>query len=104
MNNLPILYRNVMDGLPSDLARDAFLWATERPGGDRHCYQAEAFAREVDRLVRALAPMLAAATRIHAAQGLATTDPHDPDLLRFILTRHANLHFGGNCTPPYASL
>jgi hypothetical protein len=106
-DNLPILYRNVMDGLPSDLARDAFLWATERPGEDRMCYRAEAFAREVDQLVGTLGPL-------HKAgfQGLRAQKPElflgvdelavASDLMGFILTRHANWRFGGNVKPTYA--
>ena len=93
--NLPILYQNVMFGLPSELARDAFLWATERPGNDRNCYSAERFAREIHRLVSALAPMMDAAASLH---GLTE---HDPDLMSFILKRHANWRYEGNISPDY---
>lgn len=94
--NLPILYQNIMFGLPDDLARDAFLFAVERPGEDRMCYRAERFAREVSRLVSTLRPMFESAARIHRLEA------SDPDLERFILTRHANLQFGGNVSPSYA--
>ena len=89
--NLPILYRNIFDGLPSDLARDAFLWATDRPDNDRMCYVAEAYAREVDKLQSDLSPML------DASRGA----PHDPSLMAFILKRHANWRFGGNVAPDF---
>lgn len=95
--NLPILYRNIMDGLPSDLARDAFLWAVERPGEDSMCYRAEAFAREVHDLCAAIDPMLSIAANVHGQ------DAYDPDLMRFIQTRHANWRYGGNVKPSYAS-
>lgn len=95
-DNLPTLYRNIMDGLPSDFARDVFLWATERLGEDQMCYRAEAFALEADNLVAVLTPMLDAASRIH---GLPT---RDPDLMAFILKRHANWRFSGNQAPSYA--
>ena len=95
MGNLPILYQNVMYGLPSDFASDVFLWATERPDNDRMCYRAEEFAREADLLRNRLSPMLDAAARIH---GLTY---HDPDLMDFILTRHANWRLGGNLKPEF---
>ena len=94
--NMPILYRNIMSGLPTELARDAFLWATERPGNDRMCYRAEAFGREVQRLADTLAPLLDAGAKVH---GLAA---HDPDLMAFMLKRHANWRYGGNVAPEYA--
>ena len=95
-DNFPIIYRNVMDGLPSDSAREVFLWAVERPGEDRMCYRAEAFAWEADSFVRRAVPMLDAGARIYGLE------KHDPDLLNFILKRHANWRFGGNQSPTYA--
>ncbi len=95
-SNIPILYQNVMYGLRTDLGRDAFLWAAERTQNDRWLYKAEDFAHEVEYLVRTLAPML----DIAATQ--AGQEKHDPDLMRFILTRHANWRFGGNVSPSYA--
>lgn len=94
--NLPILYQNIMFGLKSDLGRDVFLWATERPGEEVMCYRAERFAHEVEQLVSRLRPILDAAARQHGM------DAHDPDLMRFILVRHANWRFGGNLSPDYA--
>lgn len=96
LSDMPILYQNIMFGLPSDLSRDAFLWATERPGEDRLCYRAERFAREVNDLVVAVVPMLDFASKLHGGDGC------DPDLINFILTRHANWRFGGNVHPDYA--
>jgi hypothetical protein len=93
--NLPILYQNIIFGLPSDLAVHAFLWATERPGEDPMCYRAERFAREVQHLAETLAPMLDAGASVHGVTA------HDPDLMRFILIRHANWRFGGNVAPTY---
>lgn len=96
-SNIPVLYQNIMFGLLSDFARDVFLWAVERPHEDVQCYRAEAFARQADQLVQTLQPMLTAAAHIH---GLESTDP---DLLRFILTRHANSYWGGNLAFPYGA-
>jgi hypothetical protein len=96
--NMPILYQNIMAGLPSDLARDAFLFASERTQGDPMLYKAEAFAREVDGLVKSLAPMLDCGAKQHGR------DAHDPDLMRFILKRHANWRFDGNVSPEYAGV
>lgn len=94
---MPTLYQNILDFLPSDLARRAFLWATEQSGNDQMCYRAEAFAREVHSLSQGIAPMLAAGSRLH---GLSC---HDPGLWRFILDRHTNWRWGGNKTPTYSS-
>ena len=93
--NLPILYQNIMFGLSSDLACDAFLWAVERPDEGIMCYRAENFAHEVDNIVCKLTPMLDAGSIIHGMAG------HDPDLINFILVRHANWRFGGNQRPTY---
>ena len=88
--NLPTLYDNIMFGLPSDLARDVFLWAVERPNEDKYCYRAEKFAREVHHLVKTLTPMFTSSAQIH---GLDTI----PDrLMGFVLKRHANWRYGGN--------
>ena len=95
-DNMPVLYINVMDGLPSDLSRDAFLWATDRPDCDRMCYRAERFAREVATLEDKLMPMFDIAARTHGRDGV------DPGLWDFILTRHANWKWGGNLRPDYA--
>ena len=94
-NNMPILYRNVMGSLPSDFARDAFLWAVERPNEDRYCYRAENFAREADKLVSQIIPLLDAGAEVLGFEH------HDPDLLKFIMKRHANWRYGGNVAPGY---
>ena len=108
--NMPILYQNIMAGLPSDLARDAFLFASELTQGDPMLYKAEAFAREVDGLVKSLAPMLdcgakqlkSLAPMLDCGAKQHGRDAYDPDLMRFILKRHANWRFDGNVSPEYA--
>jgi hypothetical protein len=95
-DNMPVLYRNIMDGLPSDFAREVFLWAVERPDEDRYCYRAEKFAREVDILVKSLTPTLRMGAKQHGLED------YDPDLMNFILKRHANWRYGGNQSPSYA--
>lgn len=94
--NMPILYRNIMDGLPSDLSRAAFLWATEQCGEDRMCYQAERFAREVDGLHRLLTWLLSAGFAVHRQDRRRASRQSQEDLMKFILKRHANFVFGGN--------
>lgn len=94
--NMPILYRNALDAMPNDFARDVWLWAVERSGMDRMGYRADRFAIEADKLVRRLTPMLAAGASVHGLQG------HNRDLMDFILKRHANWRFGGNVSPSYA--
>ena len=103
-SDMPILYQNIMFGMKSDLGRDAFLWATDRPGDDRMCYRAERFAHEVENMVAKMTPMLDAATRICTASGISDRDTHDPDLMNLILKRHANWRFGGNVAPTYGVL
>ena len=105
--NLPILYRNVMDGLPSDFARDVFLWAVDRPGEGQMCYRAEAFAREADRLIGALRFIFEAADWCAfraAAAGIPSrilSEDQREALLNFMMTRHANYRYGGNVKPSY---
>jgi hypothetical protein len=95
-NNMPILYQNVLFGLPTQVSREAFLWAVERPGEDQMCYRAEAFAYEVLVMEQALGTMLDAGAKARGKHR------HDADLTAFILQRHANWRFGGNQNPPYA--
>lgn len=97
--NLPILYRNVMDGLPSAFACDVFLWAVDRPNEDRMCYRAEFFAREADYLYRTLGTILSLPTIRENNSGF--TDEIRADLMAFILKRHANWRYGGNQNPGY---
>lgn len=94
MRNMPILYQNIMSGLPCEKSRAAFLWATEQPGNDRMCYKAEAFAHEVAKIGETLPDMLDQAAKQHGK------DSHDKDLMEFILTRHANWRYGGNKAAP----
>lgn len=94
--NFPPLYQNVLDSLPKGIAQDAFLWAVERTlPSDPMLYAAERFANEVHQLKTVLSSLLDLGAEIHGLQN------KDPDLLNFILKRHANWHFGGNQTVGY---
>ena len=97
MDNMPVLYKNIMDGLPSRFAKDAFLWATEQPENDCMCYNAEKFAREVHNLVDFTKPIFDFAFEQHRAVGQSVKD----DLQSFMLTRQANWCYGGNKKPRY---
>lgn len=89
--NFPPLYQNILDGLPQGIAQDAFLWAVERTKlNDPMLYVAEAFAREVNQLETVLKVLLDLGAKIHKLPN------KDPDLLHFILKRHANWRFDGN--------
>ncbi len=105
--NMPILYRNVMDGLPSDFPREVFLWAVERPGEDPNCYRAEKFAREAESLFQAVKHLISLNQYCRfkgAAKGIHThlmNEEQRDSLLQFILKRHANWRYGGNVTPAY---
>lgn len=87
---MPILYRNIMDGLPDDAARSAFLFYSDKTGHDPMLYRAEAFARNPSLMQDTLNVILDAASRQHGDDG------HDPDLMHFFLTREANWRLGGN--------
>ena len=88
IKNLPILYLNIMDGLPTEIARDALLWATERPENDHLCYVAEKFAHEVAHLDSSLWYLV----RLGGAQhGLSIGGRID--LHAFMLRRHAHFVF-----------
>lgn len=103
MSNLPILYRNVCDGLATEIGRKAFLWAADTRDRSRFKYAAERYAHEVEVVAGRLWPMLSAARHVsqqhHEAAGRTNLDFSDEmlgDLQRFILKRHANWRFGGN--------
>lgn len=96
--NYTILQQNIMLQFETDFAQRAFLWASERPDADRYLYQAEAYAREVEKLVAFLDPEIEATWTV-----LRDHQPDNPhlqwseevadDLLRFHLKRHAHLRF-----------
>lgn len=93
MGNLPILYRNVMSAMRTEMARTAFLWATDKVQNDRYCYVAEAFAREVDRLAPVIWHLIGHGAAKHGASGRVGAKI---DLFVFIMRRHAHFRFPGN--------
>lgn len=101
--NMPILYRNIIYGLNSEFAINAFLWAVEKPGEDRNCYRAERFAREAERMALTF-PRIVQADQYNKLKsgGHLLDGDQTSNLLDFILIRHANWRFGGNVSPPYA--
>ena len=102
MTNLPTLYQNIMLGLPSEFAREVFLWASDKTSADRHLYKAEAFAREADQLRRRLGEVLDAQQWLaFRSGGLLLTEAQAESLADFVMTRHANWRMGGNVRPAY---
>ena len=97
-NNLPVLYLNAMDSLPSDFARDLFLWASDKFENDRWAYKAEAFAREHANMIETVARLMqhCEKSKLLKTGGHLTTEEQTKDLLRFIQSRHANYCLGGN--------
>ena len=86
MSNMPILYQNIMYGLPSDYARDVFLWAVDKTRDDAGAYKAEKLAREADRMWG----------------GHDQSETHIVnDLMEFIKKRHVNYVLGGNTSGNY---
>lgn len=96
-DNMPILYKNIMDALPSDFSRDVFLWATDKFKNDRGCYKAEKFAYEVDSIIRTIKNLIDIRQIGTLCSGGRVLDQEQElDLLRFIQARHANYRIGGN--------
>jgi hypothetical protein len=95
--NLPILYENVMSGLPSDFARDAFLWATDQFRHDPYAYKAEAFAREADHVIRTFKHLVGLRQMLMLKSGgILLNEEQEKDLVRFCQARFANYKLGGN--------
>ena len=95
MSNMPILWQNALEQYSTEIARKAWVWFAETRGEGMQ-YAADAYANEVETLVKAMMPMLAASQRVHDA-----SDEVMGSLLRFILIRHANHRLGGNVKPTY---
>ena len=88
--NLPILYRNILDGLDTEDGKRAFLWATEQTSEDRFLYKAEAFAHEVERVAAVIWSLIG----MGSAQHNLTVAQHI-DLYVFTMRRHAHMRFPG---------
>lgn len=95
LGNMPVLYINIMDGLKTDVGRDAFLWASERPDADAMQYRAEKFAHDVERVASTIAPWIQAGVKQHGLHGDIAHDVEE-DILSYIRVRQANLFGKGN--------
>lgn len=111
MSNLSILWQNCLGQFRTEIAKKAWLWFAETRGSGMQ-YKADEYAHEVEKLALTLMPMATSPLRIHRNQKeqkpLADPRPaneHDTetvtDLMRFMLTRHANWRFGGNVKPHF---
>ena len=97
MDNLPILYKNIMDGLPSDFAREVFLWAVDKFSMDFNAYKAECFTREASHLACTCKNLIDMRQRVTLRDGgILLTEDQGADLLRYMQARHANWRLGGN--------
>lgn len=90
-SNMPILWRNVMLGLSSEVGRKAFVWAADARDVTAKKYPAETYAHEVEAILDFLAPALTFARNLQEID-----DERLDDLQLFMLKRHANHRFGGN--------
>ena len=100
-HNLPVLFDNIMFGLPSEYAIKVFLWAYEMPWNDRYSYAAENFAREADRIRNVIGDMIDMSRRIYKDQSdIDMSDERAQDLKDFIVNRYANWKLGGNVRVP----
>lgn len=88
MQNYTILQRNILSSLENEEAKSSFLAAQEQPGNDTHSYNAEKFAREVDRLCSVLKPLIGQASKPFEANNDVQSD-----VLAFILKRHWHLRY-----------
>lgn len=93
--NMPVLWRNALAQYETEIARKAWVWFAETRGHGMQ-YQADAYADEVEVLVKASRPMIEAANMAYDAPGEVLDD-----LLRFMLARHANHRLGGNVRPAF---
>jgi len=95
--NMPILYQNIMYGLPSDFSRDVFLWAVDKFPFDHMAYKAEHFAREAEGTVKTFKALINIHQRVTLRDGgILMNEEQEADLLRFAQARYANYRLGGN--------
>lgn len=97
MENMPILYQNIMLGMPSQFERDVFLWASDKFPNDQRAYKAEAFAREAVKVLRSVRGLIDVRQMATLRDGGHLLDEdQEADLLRFFQARLANYRMGGN--------
>ncbi len=88
VSNLSVVQQNVINSM-SEFGAKVFLRACERLPDDRLHYEAEAFAREHERVAENLTVLLPLAAKPHGE--------FVPDgLMKFILDRHWHSRFPGN--------
>lgn len=102
MTNIPILYRNIMDGLPCEFSRDVFLWAAGRFDNDPCLYRAEKFARDVAKASNVISDLISLRQRVTLRDGgLLMDEDQEADLMRFFRARMANMAGAGNAAPEW---
>jgi hypothetical protein len=94
---MPILWQNALFQFKTEIARKAWVWFAETRGSGAQ-YSADKYASEVEQLFLNLRPMVEAAG---AGKDMKADDERLDDLMRFILTRHANWRLGGNVRPGF---
>ena len=95
MTNYPIYVQNALAPLSTEIARKAWLW--HHDAYPSHLgYRSDEYAREVDKIVSVLRPLLKFANKMHNASDEALSD-----LEVFILCRHANRRLNGNVHPQF---
>lgn len=99
-SNMPILWQNALSGVQTEIGRKAWIWFAETRGQGM-LYDADKYAWEVDKIVLSLRPMIEASSGVLEGDGLSVGGETIDDLMRFILTRHANNIFGGNVKPNF---
>lgn len=99
VSNMPTLWQNCVMQFSTEIARKAWIWFAETRGTGM-LFDADEYASEVERLVQLVRPVCALGMRHHGVED----DERIDDLMRFILTRHANAKFGGNVTPSFLQL
>lgn len=94
---MPTLYENIKFGLPSEFARDVFLWAVDKFPNDHAAYKAEHFAREADHLSETVKTLLwkSQLSKINMG-GRVMDEEQEASFFEFIMARHANYRTGGN--------
>ena len=91
-SNLCPLRQNVLEGLPCEISRKAFLWLAQHHDSTRMKFRAEQLAHEVAGLIQVVRPMVAASRPL----GTSLEDEIVDDLMAFILKRWIGYKLGPN--------
>lgn len=101
-SNMPILWQNALMQFRTEIAKKAWVWFAETRSRDRMCYDADKYAKEVEKLVISTHPLLEKSAEVLENQnGIVIPFEALDDLTKFMLKRHVNWRLGSNVNPPF---